>query len=280
MVLTIPAVTHSTSDTAPLIRLDNVTKAFAGSGGEPYWVLGGISCSFEEGEFVCVLGPSGCGKTTLLNLVAGFDRPSSGAVFVAGKNVTGPSPERVVVFQDAASALFGWSTVAENVEYALRLRGLKRVDRTNECQNLLRLVHLSGDSHKYPYQLSGGGKQRAQIARALAADPRILLMDEPLAALDAFTKSALQQEIAALVTETRKTTIYITHDVMESALISDRIIIMSVGPGSLIRRDILNPIARPRTLGDEAVARLAAELQEIVLTESHERTRSNGRTLV
>ncbi|HEV2016834.1 MAG TPA: ABC transporter ATP-binding protein [Gemmatimonadaceae bacterium] len=261
--------TRPVAEIAPvLIRLTGVRKEFTVPRAMTQRVLGGVDFDVHEGEFVCVLGPSGCGKTTLLNMIAGFEHPSSGSVVVAGQPVRGPSPERVVVFQDAASALFGWQTVAENVDYALRLRSIKGARQVEQREHLLRLVHLGGEGNKYPHQLSGGGKQRAQIARALAADPRILLMDEPLAALDAFTKSALQQEIVSLVTATRKTTVYITHDVIESALIADRIIVMSVGPDSVICQDIANPIPRPRGLGDEAVSRLAAELETIVLTEA------------
>ena len=209
-----------------------------------------------------MLGPTGCGKSTLLNLIAGFDRPTSGQIFAAGQEVTGPSRDRMVVFQDAGSALFGWRTALENVEYALKRRGINHAAKRKAlCRELLALVHLANDGHKFPHQLSGGGKQRAQISRALAADPEILLMDEPLAALDALTKLALQREIVALVAKTQKTILYVTHDIYECALISDRVIILSKGPRSVIKHDLANLLPKPRTLADPAVAEFVANLK-------------------
>jgi len=249
------------------IDVSDVSKQFVAPDGAIQEVLHEVSCQFVEGHLTCLLGPTGCGKTTLLNLVAGFEPPTSGRIVVHGQEVTKPSRERMVVFQDAGSALFGWCTVAQNVEYALKRRGVgPSAVRRSTCQELLALVHLASDGHKFPHQLSGGGKQRAQIARALAADPEILLMDEPLAALDALTKLALQREIVALVTKTRKTILYVTHDIYESALISDRVLILSRGPRSGIRHDLPNRLPKPRMLSSPHVAAFVGELEKRVVT--------------
>lgn len=239
--------------------------------GSVHDVLEGISFTLQGGQLTCVLGPTGCGKSTLLNLIAGFERPTAGRITVGGHEVDGPSRERMVVFQDAGSALFGWRTTSENVEYPLKLRGIgPRAQRRAICKELLSLVHLENDGHKFPHQLSGGGKQRAQIARALAADPDILLMDEPLAALDALTKLVLQREIVALVAKTQKTIVYVTHDIFESALISDRVLILSKGPKSVIRYDLPNPLPKPRLLSDTNVAAFVEKLEKLVMTQSVE----------
>jgi len=231
--------------------------------------LHNISCKLVEGQLTCLLGPTGCGKSTLLNLIAGFEPVTSGRIVAKGREVKGPSRERMVVFQDAGSALFAWCTVSRNVEYALSRRGVgPSAVRRATASELLALVHLANDGHKFPHQLSGGGKQRAQIARALAADPDILLMDEPLAALDALTKLALQHEIVTLVTKTRKTILYVTHDIYESALISDRVLILSKGPRSVIKHDIPNPLPKPRMLSNPDVAALVGELEKRVVTRA------------
>jgi NitT/TauT family transport system ATP-binding protein len=249
------------------IEVSNVSKQFVTQDGSIQEVLHDISCELVEGHLTCLLGPTGCGKSTLLNLIAGFEPPTSGRITAHGRPVTGPSRERMVVFQDAGSALFAWRTALENVEYPLKRRGIgPTAKRRAMCNQLLALVHLENDGHKFPHQLSGGGKQRAQIARALAADPGILLMDEPLAALDALTKLALQREIVALVAKTQKTILYVTHDIYESALISDRVIILSKGPRSVIRHDLMNPLPKPRTLADPAVAAFVGELEKRVVT--------------
>jgi NitT/TauT family transport system ATP-binding protein len=249
------------------IDVSDVSKQFIAPDGSVQEVLHGISCRFVEGHLTCLLGPTGCGKSTLLNLIAGFEPPTSGRIVVHGEEVAKPSRERMVVFQDAGSALFGWCTVAQNVEYALKRRGIgPSAVRRSTCQELLALVHLANDGRKFPHQLSGGGKQRAQIARALAADPAIMLMDEPLAALDALTKLALQREIVALVTQTRKTILYVTHDIYESALISDRVVILSKGPRSVIRHDLPNRLPKPRMLSSPDVAAFVGELEKRVVT--------------
>ncbi len=257
---------RATMAAPPAISIVGVYREFVTPNGSVQKVLHNITCEFEEARLTCLLGPTGCGKSTLLNLIAGFDRPTAGSVTALGKQVTGPSRERVVLFQDAGSALFGWQTVLENIEYPLKRRGIgPATARRHMSQDLLALVHLDTDGHKFPHQLSGGGKQRAQIARALAADPDILLMDEPLAALDALTKLVLQREIAGLVSKTQKTIVYVTHDIFESALISDRVLILSNGPSAVIRHDLTNSLPKPRDLTDPNVAAFVRDLEERVL---------------
>jgi NitT/TauT family transport system ATP-binding protein len=254
------------AEAPPIIQLTSVGKGFVAPDGTFQDVLHDITFDIREGELVCVLGPTGCGKTTVLNLIAGFDTPSAGLIRIGGEDVKDISRQRVVVFQDAGSALFGWRTVIENVEYPLKLRHVRpREARLKTCRDLLALVHLETDGHKFPYQLSGGGKQRLQFARALAADPMILLMDEPLAALDALTKTGLQREIVDLVTRMRKTVLYVTHDIVECALISHRVIIMSRGPAAVVQCILNNTAPYPRSVGDEKVASFIRELEGIVL---------------
>jgi NitT/TauT family transport system ATP-binding protein len=259
-------ITAPPSIAPPAISIEGVYRDFITHSGSIQRVLQNITCDLQEACLTCLLGPTGCGKSTLLNLIAGFDHPTAGLITAFGKKVTSPSRERVVLFQDAGSALFGWRTVMQNVEYPLKLRGIgPSAVRSELCRDFLKLVHLDNDGHKFPHQLSGGGKQRAQIARALAADPEILLMDEPLAALDALTKLVLQREIGALVSKTRKTIVYVTHDIFESALISDRVLILSNGPSATIRHDLTNSLPKPRDLADPAVAAFVHELEKRVL---------------
>lgn len=257
------------SSAAELIQVHSVTKVFVNPRGAVQQVLAHVHFAITAQQLVCLLGPTGCGKSTLLGLIAGFERPTSGEILFQGRPVKGPSPDRVVVFQDAGSALFGWQTALENVEYPLRLhRRASPEDRRRRGLELLELVHLSADAAKFPYQLSGGGKQRLQIARALAADPDVLLMDEPLGALDALTKSVLQKEIVGLVQQTRKTVVYVTHDIIECGLISDRVLLMSRGPGAVIAHDLPNPLPHPRSVGDPRVADFIRDLEHLVLTET------------
>ncbi|MGE3876636.1 MAG: ABC transporter ATP-binding protein [Parvibaculaceae bacterium] len=213
------------------LRAVNVSKRF-GSG--PL-VLSDVSFSVRRGDFLCVLGPSGCGKSTLLDIIAGFERPTAGRVSFDENEIKGPGPDRVVVFQDISNALFPWLTVRENVEF-----GLKAVATPQERRRLsdeaIALVNLGGHDGKFPSELSGGMKQRAQIARGIVMNPDILLMDEPFAALDAFTRRNLQLELRALWARTGKTIVFITHDIAEALTLATDIIVLSEGPGSKIRQ--------------------------------------------
>jgi NitT/TauT family transport system ATP-binding protein len=213
------------------LRAVNVSKRF-GSGP---WVLTDISFSVRKGDFLCVLGPSGCGKSTLLDMIAGFERPTSGLVGFDDDEIKGPGPDRVVVFQDISNALFPWLTVRENIEFGLKAEKAPK-DRRRLSDEAIALVNLGGHEGKFPSELSGGMKQRVQIARGIVMSPDILLMDEPFAALDAFTRRNLQLELRALWARTGKTIVFITHDIGEALTLATDIIVLSEGPGAKIRQ--------------------------------------------
>ncbi len=211
--------------------------------GETVIALDNVSFSIEQGEFVSVLGPSGCGKTTLLNIVAGFDKQTDGTVQVGGKPVTGPSPERGVVFQ--SFALFPWKTVLGNVVFGLRMRGVPRKEREPVARQYLELVGLQGFERKFPHELSGGMQQRLGVARVLANEPAVMLMDEPFASVDAQTRRKLQQDLTAIFEARHPTVFFVTHDIEEAVFLSDRIVVLSARPGTV--RDIVEvPLSRPR----------------------------------
>ena len=205
--------------------------------------LDDVSLEVGRGEFVTVLGPSGCGKTTLLNILAGFEAPTSGEVLVAGRPIPGPGADRGVVFQEYA--LFPWLTLRQNVEYGPRERGISRAQARDLVDRTLRLVSLEGADHRYPHELSGGMRQRVALARVLVNDPTILLMDEPFAAVDAQTRAALQREVVRLWGETGKTVLFITHSVEEAVLLGDRVVILTSRPGRVMA-DVAIPLERPR----------------------------------
>jgi NitT/TauT family transport system ATP-binding protein len=205
--------------------------------------LDDITFGIQSQEIVCVLGPSGCGKSTVLNIVAGFDRPSTGAIYLDGRPIAGPGPDRVVVFQ--SPALFPWLTVAENVVFALRFRPGDRADQHRRVDEYVRAVGLQGFEGHYPYQLSGGMRQRVALARALIGAPAILLLDEPFGALDAQTRLAMQELLLSIWERYRPTILFITHDVEEAIFLADRILVMTPRPGR-IRAEFDVPIGRPR----------------------------------
>ena len=225
------------------------TKRAGPDRGREYVALENVSFSISPGEFLCLLGPSGCGKSTLLRMVAGFLPPSAGEVLVRGDRVKGPGMDRAVVFQGDA-ALFNWLTTEENVEFGLRMRGLPLAQRRRSVADNIRLVGLEGFEHHHPNQLSGGMRQRVQIARVLANDPAILLMDEPFGALDAQTRGIMQQELSRIWSSRRKTVLFITHDIDESLLLGDRIAVMTAGPGATIKKVLPVPLVRPREFGE------------------------------
>lgn len=198
---------------------------------EEILALDGIDLDIGDDEFLTVLGPSGCGKTTLLNIIAGFDHPTNGDVRLDGEAILKPGPDRGVVFQHFA--LFPWKTVLQNVLYGLEKQRLPREERTRRAREYIDLVGLAGFEDSYPSQLSGGMKQRAAIARTLAIDPRILLMDEPFGALDAQTRSLMQAELLRIWQRSRKTVIFVTHDVQEAVFLAERIAVMSARPGRI-----------------------------------------------
>lgn len=242
-----PAVDRRPDLKAPVVELVGAGKSFPVPGTEPRYAIRNIDITVGEGEFVCIVGPSGCGKTTILNLIAGFEQPSEGSVMVDGKAITGPSEQRAVVFQ-TENALFGWLTALENVEFGMRMRGVRRSARRARALEFLSLVGLGTDAAKFPDQLSGGMKQRVQIARVLANDPRIILMDEPFAAVDAYARATLQGELQRIWAETAKTVIFVTHDVTEALLLGDRVIVMSNGPNATVKTALDVDLERPRDI--------------------------------
>jgi ABC-type nitrate/sulfonate/bicarbonate transport system ATPase subunit len=205
--------------------------------------LDGISLSIGAHQFVSVIGPSGCGKSTFLRLVAGLDRPTAGEITVAGRKVTGPGADRGMVFQEYA--LLPWKTTAANIEFGPRLKGLPAAERAAITKRFVELVGLKGFENKYPHQLSGGMRQRAAVARVLANNPTMLLMDEPFAAVDAMTRQHLQEELTAITAHERTTVLFITHAIEEAVFLSDRVIALSGRPGRIVA-DLAIDLPRPR----------------------------------
>jgi nitrate ABC transporter ATP-binding subunit len=241
---------------APYVVIRGVSKRFAVGDGEVE-ALRRIDVTIKAGAFVCVIGASGCGKSTLLRIVAGFEEPTSGEVIVARKRVTEPGSDRGMVFQDYA--LFPWMTVRQNIGFGPRQRQLPRKDVDDIADEFVRLVGLERAANRYPSQLSGGMKQRVAIARVLANNANILLMDEPFGALDALTREQLQRELLQIWARTRVTIIFVTHSVEEAALLADRVLVMSAGPGR-IESDIEVDLPRPRDVSSPEFNAVRREL--------------------
>jgi len=203
-----------------------------------------VNLNIGASEFICIVGPSGCGKSTLLNIIAGFLSPIAGEILIGGKKVDGHGMDRGVVFQDFAQ-LFPWRTALGNVSFGLEMKGVPKDERDRIAQEQLRLVKLEKFTASYPHHLSGGMQQRVAIARALAYNPSVLLMDEPFAALDALTRDDMQRLLADVWRETRKTVIYVTHNVSEAVYLADRVIVMTPHPGT-VKTEIRIPLRRPR----------------------------------
>jgi NitT/TauT family transport system ATP-binding protein len=223
------------------LSIEKMGKTFPKEGGEMV-ALEETDLQVKNGEFVCILGPSGCGKTTLLRIIAGLQRPTTGRITIKGKEITGPGSDRGMVFQEFG--LLPWRTVRSNVEFGLELKGVGRSERTKVSTRLIEMVGLTGFEEAHPNELSGGMKQRVGIARALATDPAILLMDEPFGALDAQTRNLMQKELLRIWKETKKTVIFVTHSVDEAVFLADRIIVLSGRPGHI--KDIYDiPLEKP-----------------------------------
>ncbi len=249
------------------LAAEGVRKTFEVEGGVPTVALDEFSLSMAEGEFVAILGPSGCGKSTILNIVAGFLRPTAGRILVDGREVAEPGSDRGVVFQE--HALFPWMRVLDNVTFGLRLKGVPNRGRLEAGQRFVELVGLTGFERHWPRQLSGGMKQRVAIARALANDPKVLLMDEPFGALDAQTRRMMQDELVKIWTATKKTCLFVTHSIEEALLLADRVVAMTARPG---RVKAVLPVAlpRPRDDGAPAFVALKRQLAELLQHEAVE----------
>jgi NitT/TauT family transport system ATP-binding protein len=227
----------------PHIEVRNVSLVYDTPAGSVTGV-DGVSFDMEQSQFLCLLGPSGCGKTTLLNIIAGFLAPTGGEIRIGGEAVRGQGTDRGVVFQDFAQ-LFPWRTALGNVAFGLEMKGIGKTEREEIALKQLRLVKLEKFAQSYPHHLSGGMQQRVAIARALAYNPSVLLMDEPFAALDALTRDAMQRLLADVWRETRKTVIYVTHNVAEAVYLADRVIVMTPHPGR-IKTEVPISLTRPR----------------------------------
>ena len=268
------------TQTPPKLRLQGVVKEFmAPRTGKRTVAVTGVNLEIATGEFICVVGPSGCGKSTVMNMIAGLDAPTAGTIELNGAPVSGPGAERGVMFQDYA--LFPWLTVQDNIGFGLRNgtpgRGMSKADIDARVREKIELVRLTGSELKYPHQLSGGMRQRVALGRLLANGPDVLLMDEPLGALDAQTRLILQVELLRIWGETapkaqRKTAIFITHDIEEAVFLADRVVVMSRHPGRI--RTVLDvDLPRPR---DEHIrahprfAELSEEIWALIRNEAYE----------
>ena len=247
----------------PHIVISGVNKVFS-TGERELVALKDINLEIPHGQFTCLLGPSGCGKSTLLNAVAGFALPSSGNITVDGKRVTEPGPDRGMVFQEYA--LFPWMTVEENVGFGLELKGLPKAAIARRVAALLALLSLGEFRARFPKDLSGGMRQRVAIARVLALDSPIMLMDEPFGALDALTRRNLQDELLRIWAELKKTILFVTHSIEEALYLADRIVVMTYRPGT-IKRDLLVELPRPRDPASPEFNVLKRELGLLVMEE-------------
>ena len=270
----------------PKLRLTNVLKEFvAPRTGQLTTAVTGVNLEIETGEFVCIVGPSGCGKSTVMNLVAGLDTPTSGSIEADGKPVTAPGADRGVMFQDYA--LMPWMSVYGNIGFGLNYgtpgEGMTREQRDDRIRHFVKLVGLTGSENKYPHQLSGGMRQRVALARLLANGPDILLMDEPLGALDAQTRLILQVELLRIWGETapqkeRKTAIFITHDIDEAVFLADRVVVMSTHPGR-VKAVIPVDLPRPRTEHTRALPRfgqLGEQIWSLIRDEAYRAIDDSG----
>jgi NitT/TauT family transport system ATP-binding protein len=255
----------------PKLLLRNISKSFSNRSGEATCILKNIDLEITEGAFFTLLGPSGCGKSTLLNIVAGFEDPSTGNLEINGTAIKGPGTDRTVIFQDVSNALFPYMTVFENVEFGPKMSGQHKSIRKKTVETYLKLVHLGKDAEKFPFELSGGMKQRVQIARALANDPDILLMDEPFASLDAITKKHLQIELRRIWKETGKTIFYITHDIIEALLLSTRLAVMTSGPSATLKAIYDIDLSEPRSPTDHQFAAMYNEIEQLIEKEIDKR---------
>ncbi len=240
----------------PCIQARDISLTFKPKNRDPVTALKELTLDVAKGEFVSLVGPSGCGKSTFLNVLLGLLKPDAGEIRLNGKQITGPGQERAMVFQEFG--LLPWRTVLANVELGLELKGVQALVRRERAMELIKMAGLAGFASHYPHELSGGMKQRVGLARALATDPEVLLMDEPFAALDAQTRDLMQMELLQIWDRTKKTVVFVTHSIEEAAYLSDRVIVISARPGRT--KDVMR-IALPRPRDYEM--RLSAEFNDI-----------------
>ena len=245
------------------ISIRNVHKIFE-SGGQEVHALKAINLEIPQGQFVCLLGPSGCGKSTLLNAVAGFSLPTTGVITVEGAVITEPGPDRGMVFQEYA--LFPWMTVEQNVAFGLQIKGVEKAAIEAKVAELLAMLNLTDFRKRFPKDLSGGMRQRVAIARVLALDSPIMLMDEPFGALDALTRRNLQDELLRIWTELQKTILFVTHSIEEALYLADRTVVMTYRPGT-VKCDIPVELPRPRDVASPAFNALKKDLSQLLMEE-------------
>lgn len=246
------------------LSLEGIEKNFTNKQNKRLLVLDNIDLEVEKGEFVSIVGPSGCGKSTLLYLIAGLDKPDKGNIEVQGKKIDKPSPERVVVFQEAG--LFPWLTVLENVTYGLLLKKMSKQEAEERARKVLKMVHLSRYVDSYPHQLSGGMKQRVSIARALVMEPEVLLMDEPFSALDEQTRMVLHRELLEIWRETKVTIIFVTHNIREAVQLSEKIVVMATRPGRI--KELINvPVTKDGIMPDSVTLHTEQRVLNILQNE-------------
>jgi NitT/TauT family transport system ATP-binding protein len=248
-----------------MIEIDHVSQTFQTSGRESHLAISDISLRIEDGAFVSILGPSGCGKSTLLYIVGGFVNPTEGVAKVKGTAITGPGPDRGPVFQEFA--LFPWKNVLGNVMYGLRQQGVPRAEAEAQSRRLIEMVGLKGFENFYPKELSGGMKQRVAIARTLAYKPAVLLMDEPFGALDAHTRTRLQNDLLNIWERDRKTVLFVTHSVDEAVFLSDKVVVMTRAPGrvkEIVEIDLPRPRRRAELLLDPRYQKYVVEIERLI----------------
>lgn len=257
------------------LEIVDVTKYFKGienssssatedSSSDVVTALENVKLSINEGQFVCLVGPSGCGKSTLLNILAGLDKPSEGEVILNGRPVREAGPDRIMVFQD--NALFPWLKVIDNIQFGLKIAGVQKEKRHEISMRYLDMMQLTKFAEAYIYQLSGGMKQRVSIARALVMDPEILLMDEPFAALDSQTRDLLLVELQLIWAKTRKTIIFVTHNISESVCLGDKVVVFTSRPGR-VKKEIEIDYRRPRLTEDDSLYKYQRQVLEELKTE-------------
>ena len=267
---------YAVSPNASKVGLSDICLSYRTQSGERLLALDNINLQVRAGEFVCIVGPSGCGKSTLLHLIAGLHPQTSGQILVDGNPIQGPGTDRIMIFQE--HALFPWLTVGQNVEFGMKMKGIPKAERQEKTRYYLRLVHLAKFEKSYIHQLSGGMRQRVAIARALATEPDVLLMDEPFAALDAQTRELLHGELERIWLETRKTIVFVTHNVREAVRLADRIVLMGTRPGRILR-DVSIDLPRPRRSEDERVAWFAADVAGEIRSEVEKIAREEAEIL-
>jgi NitT/TauT family transport system ATP-binding protein len=268
----VPSRLDSEVQTAParrpataMIEIDRVSQVFQTSGRQSHLALSEISLTIEDGAFVSILGPSGCGKSTLLYIVGGFVKPTDGVAKVKGKAITGPGPDRGPVFQEFA--LFPWKTVLGNVMYGPRQQGVKHNEAEAQSRRLIEMVGLKGFEDFYPKELSGGMKQRVALARTLAYHPAVLLMDEPFGALDAHTRTRLQNDLLNIWERDRKTVLFVTHSVEEAVFLSDKVVVMTRSPGRIkevVNIDLPRPRRRAELLLDARYQKYVVDIERMI----------------